>query len=92
MDKGKKYIKKSPEGRFFLYTRNSEYSSIDLDKKTKLWLSTDYLLKESIKDNPIYTLNQIEEMIQWNLENENYKECAKLQNLKNKHFGFAGLK
>ena len=62
MRNGKRYIKKSADGRFFLYIEKPEYS-IDPDKKTKLWLSSDYLLKESLRDSPISTFHQIEEMI-----------------------------
>jgi hypothetical protein len=91
MGKERRYIKKSADGRFFLHIEKLEYQ-IDLHKKTKLWLSSDYLLKESLKDSPISTFHQIEEMIEWNLEKENYEECEKLQNIKRKHFSFPGLK
>ena len=91
MGKGKRYIKKSADGRFFLYVRKPDYDSIDLDKKTKLWLSSEYLLKESLKENPISTFSQIEEMLEWTIEIENYEACEKLQNIKRKHFSFPGL-
>lgn len=90
MEKGKRYIKKSADGRFFLYVRKPDYDPIDLDKKTKLWLSSDYLLKESLKEDPISTLHQIEEMLKWNIEMENYEACGKLQNIKINHFSFSG--
>ena len=51
MGKGKRYIKKSADGRFFLHIEAPEYS-IDPEKKSKLWLSSPYLLEESLKQDP----------------------------------------
>lgn len=82
----RRYLKKSADGRFFLYIENPTYSPIDLDKKSQLWVSSDYLINESIKENPKSALEQIEKMIDWNKNKESYEMCSKLIDLKNKYF------
>ncbi len=82
----KRYLKKSADGRFFLYIENPTYSPIDLDKKTSLWISSEYLIRESIKEDPASTLEQIEKMIDWNRKNEKYEMCSRLSDLKKKYF------
>jgi hypothetical protein len=84
----KKYIRKSANGRFFLLVEEPISRSIDMDKKTSLWTSSDYLIEESIKEDPTNTLNQLEKMIWWNTEHENYEMCSKLSSLRNRFFAF----
>jgi hypothetical protein len=81
MGKGKRYIKKSANGRFFLFVEEQEYI-IDHSKKTKLWLSSPYLVQESLKDNPEKTSQIIEDLIKWNERNQDFESCSKLLELK----------
>jgi hypothetical protein len=82
MGKGKRYIKKSADGRFFLHIEEPEYS-IDPEKKSKLWLSSPYLLEESLKQNPDNTKQTLDYLIKWNEVNQNFELCSKLLHLKN---------
>lgn len=77
MGKGKRYIKKSADGRFFLYIEKPEYS-IDTEKKTKLWLSSDYLFEESLKEDREQTIQTLDYLIQWNESNQNFETCSRL--------------
>lgn len=77
MGKSKKYIKKSADGRFFLFIDKEEYN-IDPEKKTKLWISSEYLFEESIKDNKELTIDTLNFLISWNEEKENFEYCIKL--------------
>jgi len=83
MRNGKRYIKKSADGRFFLYIEKPEYS-IDPDKKTKLWLSSNYLVEESLKDDREKTIEILEHLIKWNEKNQNFESCSSLLSLRNK--------
>jgi len=82
MGKGKRYIKKSADGRFFLHIEEPEYS-IDPDKKSKLWLSSPYLLEESLKQDPEVTNKVLNYLIKWNEINQNFETCSRLLLLKN---------
>jgi hypothetical protein len=82
MEKGRRYIKKSADGRFFLYIEKPEYS-IDPDKKTKLWLSSSYLLEESLKDDREKTIKILDYLIEWNEKKQNFESCSRLLNLRN---------
>lgn len=82
MEKGRRYIKKSADGRFFLYIEKPEYS-IDPEKKTKLWLSSPYLIEESLKEDPDKTLKILDYLIEWNEINQNFESCSKLLSLRN---------
>jgi hypothetical protein len=77
MGKGRKYIKKSANGRFFLYIEKPEYQ-IDLDKKTKLWTSSDYLFLESLKEDSESTKKTLDILIQWNEFQQNFEACDRL--------------
>lgn len=77
MGKSKKYIKKSADGRFFLFVDKEEYN-IDPERKTKLWISSEYLFEESIKDNKELTIDTLNFLISWNEEKENFEYCIKL--------------
>jgi hypothetical protein len=81
MEKGKKYIKRSSDGRYFIYIEKPEYN-IDKEKKTKLWLSSPFLFSEALDDNPIEAEKTIEDLIKWNVESQNFEACSKLLNLK----------
>lgn len=82
MEKKRRYIKKSADGRFFLCVEKPEYL-IDPERKTKLWLSSSYLLEESIKEDPIRTIQILDCLIEWNKSKENFEACSKLLVLRN---------
>jgi hypothetical protein len=86
MGNRKRYIKKSADGRFFLFIDKPSYPPIDLEKKTQLWLSSEYLLEESIKENQNLALQQMEDMLEWNKRNEKYEICSRLLGLRKKYF------
>ena len=77
MGKGKRYIKKSADGRFFLFVEKSDYT-IDPEKKTKLWLSSDYLFEESLKEDRELTTKTLDELISWNENQQNFEDCIRL--------------
>jgi hypothetical protein len=81
MEKGRKYIKKSADGRFFLHIDKPEYQ-IDLDRKTKLWTSSDYLFSEAVKEDLEGAKNTLDLLIKWNEIQQNFEECNKLVSLK----------
>lgn len=83
MYKKRKYIKKSADGRFFLCTED-EKEKIDLDKKTKLWISSEYLFIESIKQDIEKTKRILKKMLYWNESMERFEECEKIKQLINK--------
>jgi hypothetical protein len=74
----RKYIKKSQDGRYFLIIENV-YEDIDIERKTKLWTSSDYLFSESLKEGNEKTKKILEEMIYWNEKKERYEDCQKLK-------------
>jgi hypothetical protein len=75
MGKSKKYIKKSADGRFFLFVEKPEYQ-INPENKTKLWISSDYLFNESLKENKDETINTLNYLISWNESQENFENCS----------------
>ena len=77
MGKGRRYIKKSSDGRFFLHIEKPEYQ-IDLDKKTKLWTSSDYLFLEALKEDSENARNTLDVLIGWNESQQNFEACNKL--------------
>ena len=83
MGKSKKYIKKSADGRFFLFVEKPDYK-IDQERKTKLWISSDYLFNESVKENKVGTLQIIDNLISWNETAENFESCSRLLELRRK--------
>jgi hypothetical protein len=78
MGKPRKYIKKSADGRFFLFVDRPIFPEIDLNKKTKLWISSPYLFEESIKEDPQNTKKQLENMLKWNESQQNYEVCKRI--------------
>jgi hypothetical protein len=83
MGKGRKYIKKSADGRFFLYVDEPEYL-IEPDKKTKLWLSCPYLMEESLKEDPEKTIETLNYLIKWNETNQNFETCSRLVKMRDR--------
>jgi hypothetical protein len=81
MERGKKYIKRSADGRYFVYIEKPEYI-IDKEKKTKLWLSSPFLFSEAFDDNPIEAEKTLNALIEWNEESQDFESCSKLLNLK----------
>ena len=77
MGKERRYIKQSADGRFFLHIEKPEYQ-IDLDKKTKLWTSSDYLFSEALKEDLENTKNTLDVLIRWNEIQQNFEACNKL--------------
>jgi len=84
MGKFRKHLKRSADGRFFLFTVGSTFPDISMEKKTKLWLSSPYLFEESIKQDARKTERDLEEMLRWNEHNQNYEVCEKILQLKKK--------
>jgi hypothetical protein len=82
MEKKRKYIKKSANGRFFLCIETPEYL-IDPEKKTKLWLSSSYLIEESLRDDVNKTIEILNYLIEWNKSIENFEACSLLLHLRN---------
>lgn len=91
MGKGKRYIKKSADGRFFLYIEKPEYE-IDAEKKAILWLSCPYLLEESLKQDSEKTKETLNNLIEINEINQNFEICSKLLDLKNNIGSFLNQK
>lgn len=81
MRKGRKYVKKSADGRFFLHIEKPEYQ-IDLDNKTKLWCSSNYLFSESFNEDSENTKNTLDLLIRWNESQQNFEACNKLLELR----------
>jgi hypothetical protein len=83
MGKPRKYIKKSADGRFFLCIDRPVFPKIDLDKKTRLWVSSSYLFEESFNQDPASTKEELQKMMEWNEINQNYEFCKKIMELQN---------
>lgn len=81
MDRVRKYIKRSPDGRFILYKSNPESYNIDLEKKTKLWISSNYLYNELYLDNPDNAKKELEELIRHNENKQNFENCVILASM-----------
>lgn len=79
----RKFIKKSPDGRFFLHL-DRKANEIDFNKKTQLWLSSDFLIKETVEEDPKLANKIIESLITWNNAQEKYEECNKLIEIQKK--------
>jgi hypothetical protein len=69
-----------------LFIEKPTYPPIDIEKKTQLWLSSEYLLEESVKENHKLALEQIDDMIEWNRGKEKYEICSRLLSLREKYF------
>jgi len=80
MGKSKKLRYKgiSPDGNFIIYQKIKEETYFDLNKRTKLWLSSEFLFNESLKKDPEKTKKILNDLIKWNTFRENYEECTKL--------------
>lgn len=85
MERGKRYIRRSADGRFFLYIEKS-FDPIDQDKKTKLWTASEYLFKCRVSENPVEAFQEITDLIEWNEKEERYEDCATLINMRRKFF------
>lgn len=81
MERRKTYLKRSADGRFFLFKRNPKSYNISLDNKTKLWLSSDFLYKSLVDENKINAEEEITNLIKWNEVMENYDSCKRLNEL-----------
>ena len=80
----RRFIKKSPDGGFFLHVEK-ETHLVGIDKKTKLWLSSDYLIQEAIKEDPVKAKETIQSLIDWNKDEERFEECNKLIQMQKKY-------
>jgi len=81
MEKRKTYLKRSADGRFFLFKKNPKSYDINLEKKTKLWLSSDFLYKSLVEENKSNAEKEITALIEWNQGKEKYDDCKKLHEL-----------
>lgn len=81
MERKKTYLKRSADGRFFLFKRNPKSYDIGPDNKTKLWLSSDFLYSSLVKENKDKAEEEIQNLIKWNEVMENYDNCKKLNEL-----------
>jgi hypothetical protein len=84
MNRIRKFIKRSPNGGFFLHIEK-DLHLVNLIQKTKLWLSSDYLIQEAIKEDPIKAKETIQSLIDWNNREEKYEECDKLIQMQKKY-------
>ena len=64
-----------------MFIEKSDYS-IDPENKTKLWISSSYLFDESVKENRQEAMRTLDNLISWNEENENFENCSKLLELR----------
>lgn len=78
LERTRKILKKSHRKGFFLFTDNTQIRNIDLGKKTKLWLSSTFLLEELFKESPEKAIKKFQDLLLWNEKMEKYKECEKL--------------
>jgi len=80
MERSKKLRYKgiSKDGRFLLFEKQQPQITEDLDRKTKLWLSSNYLFEESLFKDPKETKEFISLLLNWNIGQENYENCKKL--------------
>ena len=80
MGKSKKLRYKgiSPDGKFIIYQKIKEEINLDQNKRTKLWISSEFLFNESLKKDPEKTKKILTDLIDWNTSKENYEECTKL--------------
>lgn len=72
-----KYKGISKDGKFILYQKIKE-EILDHNKRTKLWLSSEFLFNESLKKDPKKTKKILKDLIDWNISQENYEICNKL--------------
>jgi hypothetical protein len=68
----------SKDGKFLLFETQQPQITEDLDKRTKLWLSSDYLFKESLFKDARETKKIISFLLEWNVNQETYENCEKL--------------
>lgn len=65
--------------------KNSE-CEISQEKRTKLWLSSPYLIIESmLNEGPEKTYKIIQKLITFNEDKERYEECQELLNIQEKY-------
>jgi hypothetical protein len=83
LKKTRKILRKLPEGGFFLHKDPSNIRKIDKNSRTKLWLSSNFLFEESLEKNPEFVIKTLNDLIEWNLIEEKYKECELLEKLLN---------
>lgn len=83
MKNRKKYIFKSIslDKKYAVFKSVLNWEQEDLEKKTKLWISSDYLFNESILKNPEKTKKTIDSLLRWNTLNEKYENCRKLSEM-----------
>lgn len=70
----------SKDGRFILLEPLKPQFTEDLDKRSKLWTSSDYLFNESVLKTPEETKKIISVLLEWNTSQENYEISKKLSN------------
>jgi hypothetical protein len=78
MGKSKKLKYLSLDKNFMVFRKIVKIEHLDQNKRTKLWLSSKFLLKESFQEDPEKTKKILNDLIDWNKAQENYKECNEL--------------
>ena len=81
MKRTKKILKKLPGGGFFLHKDSSQIREIDPNKRTQLWLSSNFLFDELLEKDPYRLKKTLNDLITWNLSRERYRECESLKSL-----------
>lgn len=94
MGKNKKLRYKgiSKDRRFIIFEKPKPEITEDLDKRTKLWISSDYLFEESLLKDPTSTKEFISLLLDWNIDQEKYENCKKLSVLLKKCETFVSSK
>ncbi len=77
----RRILKKNKNGMFFLYKSEHKSHKIDLDKKTKLWISSNFLFKELYYENKEKAKNELKELIRHNENIQNFENCLNLKKL-----------
>ena len=81
LKKSRKILRRSSRGGFSLFVDSAQIRNIDLDKKTKLWLSSPFLLEESFTENPERAEKTVHDLLSWNEKQERYRECERLSEM-----------
>jgi hypothetical protein len=68
----------SEGGNFILCQKTKKNIPLDEEKRTKLWISSEFLFIESLEKNPEKTKKILIDLIKWNTLQENYEACNKL--------------
>jgi hypothetical protein len=79
LKKTRKILKKLPGGGFFLHKDPTDIRKINENRRTQLWLSSDFLFSELLEKDPVTLKKTLDYLISWNLSREKYNECESLK-------------